>query len=92
MIQFRGSQLDNCASLPSFSAVDSYLFLIDESLQTLVQGVPFVCVNVALDAWQPIATVPIELLRQIAVRCVLQRVNQSRFDAPLDMPELQRYG
>lgn len=90
MTHFLAFEMD--ASLPVFSVADSYLFLIDASLQSLVDGVPFLCVNVSLDAWQPLETVPIEVLKQIAMRCVMQRIRELRSNQPLGMHELQKYG
>jgi len=77
---------DELLSLGEFSSADSYLFLIDDELKTTIEGQLCVCTNPNHDLWQPFASLTVETLKKIAVKCVIAR--SQRFSRPALAPLL----
>lgn len=76
---------DDGFDLPTFDSAETYFFLIDDELKTEIMGETYVCLNPEHDVWQPLKSLPSDVLKRIAVRCVTSRQNTFKKTSPIPL-------
>jgi len=61
---------------------DEYLQLIDDERKAYFRAAPFVCVNFEKDIWQRLETIPLEVLKRVAVECLTIRLQKLQPNPP----------
>ena len=67
---------------PPPESPEAYLDLIDASYKSVFRGSPFLCVNPERDIWQRQDTVPLEVLKRIAVQCLTAKLQKTQPEPP----------